>query len=168
MFFWTLFRRIKQNNQGVSALEFAFVAPVFLMFLAAIINFGMAYLIKNQMQVVARDTSRQFAVGALSEVQAENYALGGLPNPVKSACKLSIDQKTDTCSGELLVPQKPGDGSNQATGTGIRYSVDVVPPGPNGTDVTTIISAPMADVTNFDMFGVFNGTIRVSVTMRVE
>lgn len=134
--FRTPFRSLKQDRQGATAVEFALVSPVVVAILAGMVQFGMGYFIKNHMQDVARDTTRQFAVGSLSETQAEQFAQDKLLH------------------------------------MGINFLVDVIPPDPGvptDENVTTVISAPLAEVTPFDFLGMFQeGTVQVSVTMRAE
>ena len=131
--FMTRVRKLQQDAKGSTAVEFAFIAPLLLMMLAGMAQFGMGYFVRNHMQDVARETSRQFAIGALNEAQAESYAQSSLLN------------------------------------LGINYPVAVVPPVGGSEDVTTSISAPMAEVTPFDFLGMFqNGTMQVAVTMRTE
>ena len=154
-------------------MEFAFVAPIFLMFLAATVNFGMAYFIKSHMQDVARDATRRVAVGAMSEVQAEKFAQDGLLNSATRGGNTGGTGVGDNNTlDSQLASSAPSSGSDQPDGgnlgAGIHYSVDVVPPSPTGKDVTTVISAPMADVALVDFMGFFQGTISVSVTMKME
>ena len=128
-----LIKRLKHNQRGTAAVEFAIVAPLLLTMLAGMAQFGMGYFVRNHMQDVARETTRQFAIGDLNETEAESFATNNLLN------------------------------------LGISYSVDVVPPSGGGTNVTTQISAPLADVTPFDFLGMFqSGTVQVAVSMRTE
>ena len=173
--FFALFYRLRRNDEGVTAIEFAFVVPVFLLFLSAIINFGVAYFIKSHMQDVARDVTRRVAVGEMTEEQAEKFAHDGLLNSASSyntagsggglGDKNTLDSQL-SASAPSSDSNPPSGGSK---GAGISYSVDVIPPGPTGKDVTTVISAPLRDVSLFDFLGLLqNGNIQVSVTMRME
>ena len=93
---WNPLNILVRDRRGISTVEFAFAAPTFLALLAAIAQFGMGFFIKNHMQDVARDTTRQVAVGAMSEVQAEQYALSSL---LKLGASFSAD---------VVPPTNPG------------------------------------------------------------
>lgn len=62
--------RLARCESGSTAVEFAFVMPVFLLFLLGIVQFGMIMLLQNNMSNVARDTSRRLAVGDLTAIEA--------------------------------------------------------------------------------------------------
>ena len=67
-------------ESGASAVEFAFMMPVFLMLLAGIFQFGMVMFVQNNMTNVARDVTRRLAVGELTSVEAQTAAQGSLVN----------------------------------------------------------------------------------------
>jgi hypothetical protein len=68
----------------VSALEFALVAPILLMMLTGIVQFGSIYLLQNNMQNVAREVSLRLATGDLTIDRAVNWAIARLPDHVDS------------------------------------------------------------------------------------
>ncbi len=67
-------------DNGSTAVEFAFLMPVFLLFLSAIFQFGLVMFVQNNMSHVARDTSRRLAVGELTAAEAQTTAQGSLVN----------------------------------------------------------------------------------------
>jgi len=68
-----------QDRRGASAVEFALVAPLLLMLLLGIIQYGSLFLIQNRMTDAARDTARRLAVGDIgNEPDAEAYAVAQL------------------------------------------------------------------------------------------
>ena len=61
--------RSRRDDRGASALEFALVAPVFLVILGAIVNFGFAFAQKLALDNAVRETARAAAV-ATKKTQA--------------------------------------------------------------------------------------------------
>ena len=55
-------RKYFSNESGVAAVEFAIVAPVFIMLVMAIIDFGRIYFIKSSMQYVVEQAARHAMV----------------------------------------------------------------------------------------------------------
>lgn len=72
--------RLADCETGSTAVEFAFVIPVFLLFLIGIFQFGMVIFLQNNMAHVARDVSRRLAVGDLTATEAVAAAEGTLIN----------------------------------------------------------------------------------------
>jgi Flp pilus assembly pilin Flp len=73
-------RYFGRDERGSTAIEFAFVLPVFLFMVAGIVQFGAIFFLQNNMSSVAQDTSRRVAVGELTPPEAETYAQGKLVN----------------------------------------------------------------------------------------
>lgn len=72
--------RLSRCEKGSTAVEFALVIPVFLLFLSGIFQFGMVMFLQNNMSNVARDVSRRLAVGDLTVTEAAASAEGSLIN----------------------------------------------------------------------------------------
>lgn len=78
-FFATLrkFAKGRPGTRGATAVEFALVAPVFLLFVLGIIDFGRLFWVKNMMQYATEQTARYAMVtpsASLSDL--ETYADG--------------------------------------------------------------------------------------------
>lgn len=78
-------RRLHRTNSprlesGSMAIEFALVAPIFILILTGIMEFGAALFIQNNMVNVARDASRRAATGELTATEAETFAENALVN----------------------------------------------------------------------------------------
>jgi Flp pilus assembly pilin Flp len=54
-----------RDERGVSAVEFAMVAPVLIALLLGIIQYGSIFLVQMRMNDTARDTARRLSVGDL-------------------------------------------------------------------------------------------------------
>ena len=81
--FWALRRSWQDEDRGesgVALIEFGFVAPIFILILMGIVQFGAALFIQNNMVNVARDASRRAATGEFTTTQAESFAAGALVN----------------------------------------------------------------------------------------
>ncbi|MCG8354378.1 MAG: pilus assembly protein [Kiloniellales bacterium] len=129
-------RRLLRSERGSSAVEFAFVIPVLIAILGGIIQFGAIFFLQNNMASVARDAARRFAVGEMTEAEAETYA------------------------------------QNQLVNWGVTFSVDASPPDPSDptdTDVSVVITVPLADAAIVDLGGFFGtGNLAAQAVMRQE
>ena len=153
----SLIRSLKDDERGISALEFAFVAPLMIMLLTGIAQVGMAYFIKNHMQDVAYDVTRRFAVGALTETEAENYANSRLQ---KLGIKVSINVMPP---GEAATTDLKSQSLSFASNTSDSTSST------DDNTVTTVIRAKMSDISPFDILGLSDDEIvEVSASMLVE
>lgn len=64
------------DNRGATAVEFALVAPVFLMFVLALIDFGRVYWIKSTMQYAVEQAARYAMVNpTASNASLTTYAV---------------------------------------------------------------------------------------------
>ena len=79
-------RKYFANESGVAAVEFAIVAPVFLMLVMGIIDFGRIYFIKSSMQYVVEQAARHAMVNqsisatdlnAFADTEAASVGLSG-------------------------------------------------------------------------------------------
>ncbi len=68
-------------RDGVAAVEFAVVAPIVILMLTGIFQLGFAIFMQGQMAEVARETSRNVAVGELTQSEAISFAQSSLINP---------------------------------------------------------------------------------------
>lgn len=97
-FFATLrrFTKAKRSTRGATAVEFALVAPVFLLFVLGIIDFGRLFWVKNMMQYATEQTARYAMVtpsaslGAL-ETYADDVAGGMVDGITFTAATETID-----------------------------------------------------------------------------
>jgi len=67
-------RGLWRDRSGASALEFAFIMPVLLLFVGGIIQFGAVFFVESNMANVARDAARRISTGQYDELQAETFA----------------------------------------------------------------------------------------------
>ncbi len=77
---WRDFHAWWQDESGVAAIEFAFIATFAVTLFSGIVQFGFVSFIENHMADVARDTARRFAVGESDKSEAEQYAQDALLN----------------------------------------------------------------------------------------
>lgn len=64
-----------RGERGATALEFALVAPVFLLFILGIVDFGRLFWVKNLMQYGAEQTARYAMVSpSATDTDLETYA----------------------------------------------------------------------------------------------
>lgn len=77
---WRRLRHLPRDERGVTAIEFVFVAPILILILGGILQFGLVLYLQNHMNDVARDVSRRVAVAELSEAEGEAAAQDALMN----------------------------------------------------------------------------------------
>ena len=71
----------RRRQDGVAALEFAFVLPILVLMFGGIVQFGAMFFAQNNMAHVARETARALAVGTIeTEAEAQTLAKGRLTN----------------------------------------------------------------------------------------
>lgn len=74
---WTrsgLARFVTDEKDGVAAIEFAMVVPIFLVLTMGMVNYGYTMYAKHSMQRVAGETLRAVVYGELSTSAAEDFA----------------------------------------------------------------------------------------------
>ncbi len=67
-------RFLAAEKDGVAAIEFAIVLPIFLVLTFGLVNYGYAMFAKHSMQRVAGETLRAVTYGELSASDAEAFA----------------------------------------------------------------------------------------------
>jgi Flp pilus assembly pilin Flp len=70
---------VRADERGVTAVEFAFVAPVVLLLCIGVIQFGMLMFTQNSLQHVAREASRRVAVGEMNTSAVAAWVAGEVP-----------------------------------------------------------------------------------------
>ena len=96
------FAKARPGTRGATAVEFALVAPVFLLFVLGIIDFGRLFWVKNMMQYATEQTARYAMVTPAASAGAlETYADGvvngmvdGITFTVSTATIDGIDYRT--------------------------------------------------------------------------
>ena len=58
-------KKLSQNDKGVSAIEFALIGPLFLLFTIGIVEFGIYFLKKNMVSHVLYEASRNIQTGEI-------------------------------------------------------------------------------------------------------
>ena len=84
-----------RNSRGASAVEFAIVAPIFLIMMFGIVEFGRAFWIKSTLQFADEEAGRYSLVytsKTTAEIQA--YAEGKLPASLSAATVTAAEETT--------------------------------------------------------------------------
>ena len=139
----TSVRSLGKDESGANAVEFALVAPVLLLLILGIIQFGMILFTYNNMVQAAREAARVLAVqsGSLTEASAVANAQLGFSGLTFTITPCAPPPETTNCSAPL---------------------------DPNN-DVSVKVSVPLADASLIDFLGVFlTGDLEAQVTMRKE
>ena len=77
---WRDFYARWEDESGVAAMEFAFIAMIAVTLFSGIVQFGFVLFIDNHMADVARDAARRFAVGESNQSETVQYAQDTLLN----------------------------------------------------------------------------------------
>lgn len=81
----TLIRDLWRHRHGASAVEFALVLPLLLIFLFGILQYGFLMFTYNAMLDTARDTARKLSTGAVNSGTAQAEARANLPAWIEPA-----------------------------------------------------------------------------------
>jgi len=107
-----LCRGIRGDERGSPAVEFALIAPVLILLVFGIVQFGFAFFTYNEMLNGAREGARRLAVGATVEV-AEARALSAMaldrnyrfvhPDPAPAANTAEVTMTVELSLSEAMV-----------------------------------------------------------------
>jgi len=114
----SIFSPIRRNESGAAAIEFALVAPVFLMIIFTLIAYGIYLSAAHAVQQIAADAART-AVAGLSENERRILAEDFIARSSKSYSFISASDM------QVFVADDPGN-SNQFTVT-ITYDSSELP-----------------------------------------
>ncbi len=135
-----------EDKSGANVVEFAIVAPVVLLIVLGIIQFGMILFTYNNMVQAAREAARTLAVQETTAAEAQQIALNqlgfsGLPFTITA------------CEPDAVPPHGPA----------------CVAPLDPASDVSVTITVPLSEATLVDILGLFvSGDLEATVTMRKE
>ena len=87
------------DERGVGAIEFALMLPVVLTLIVGIIEMSNVYFMRNQLNEIARDATRRFAVGSLDESQLKTFVLKRVAETTRA--KASVDV-TETEADDIV------------------------------------------------------------------
>ncbi|HEY9079906.1 TadE family protein [Magnetovibrio sp.] len=112
---WTTTRTAAKNRHGAVTVEFAIAAPMFLIFVMGLIDFGRLYWIKSTMQFAVEQTARYAMVNpSASTATLESYAegestVGGITFSATTSASGGINFRTITASYtfSFLIPIVP-------------------------------------------------------------
>lgn len=138
-----------RSTRGQSLIEFAMLFPVVMVFLAAIVIFGLAMYARASLQQGVREGARQFAVGK-SEAEVQSLTAGNAQDWI------------DANDVEICLPT----GSNGNVGDSVRVQLRM-----NGTDSVTGVPYNLVPVGGiFSALGVSFPTVRLDPkgTARLE
>ena len=92
---WTRGRGAVKDTRGALAIEFAIAAPIFLIFVMGLIDFGRLFWIKSSMQYAVEQTARHAMVNtSVSTTDLETYADAEINIP-----DITFTATTSTSSG---------------------------------------------------------------------
>ena len=134
-------QRIKGNRRGASAVEMAFIAPVFITLIMGTIESSRLGMVAQLLTTAAREGCRVAVVSGMTETDVQNRV-----NAVLSGSGVAVGTVTPTCPGP--------------------YSWDS---SPSGTAITVSLSVPYSQVSWLPTSFFFQGAvITSSATMSSE
>jgi Flp pilus assembly protein TadG len=105
------------RRSGAAAVEFALIAPLFLMLLAGIMEFGQAFRIQHSLSMAARYGARAATIDGSTN--------DSVIQKVQVTCKNSLSFVTSDLTIEVLVNGSNADLSTAKTGDAITIIVSV-------------------------------------------
>jgi Flp pilus assembly protein TadG len=115
-------RRLRRDNQGAVAVEFAMLAPVFLTMLLGTLLMGMYLQNINALQSAANDTSRQVTVAYQRNNQVESAEIQDIARSVAIRAPYLLD--TDRL--DVVVEQAASSRVTGATEFNVRFSYQLI------------------------------------------
>jgi Flp pilus assembly protein TadG len=107
-----------KGNSGQGLVEFALIAPLFLILLFGMVEFGRAWMTKNILTGAAREAVRIYAVIPYDNVLAESRAVN-----ILSSAGLDSSRWTINVYSQDLVP---GSGDNIVMRADVTYNFPVI------------------------------------------
>ena len=82
--------KIFRNRSGASAIEFAMIAPIIVLLMMGVIEFGLILFTYASAQNTTRNVVRMLATNQISTTEAQSDCLNGLPTWVNGSASVSI------------------------------------------------------------------------------
>jgi Flp pilus assembly protein TadG len=133
--------RAKLPRRGASLVEFALVAPVFILFVMGIIELGRVLMVQHLLTNAARQGCRVGVIGGTSTPTISSTSLQSLSSQGVSASRASV---------------QVNDGSADASTA------------KSGDEITVMISVPMSDISWVPLPAYSSGTLTGRYTLRRE
>jgi Flp pilus assembly protein TadG len=100
----SLIRKFRGCRRGTAAIEFAFVAPVFIILVMGIFEMGRAMWIKATMQYALEETARYAVVNtSVSTATLEAYAASRISGIFVNSGSVSVSATTSISAGTTYV-----------------------------------------------------------------
>ncbi len=94
---WPVSQRLKRDERGTTAVEFALIALPFLLTLLAVFEFGSEFVFQTALDEATTDSSRQIRTGALQSTGT------GSPSSMAAAICSNLKFASSGCTGKLSV-----------------------------------------------------------------
>ncbi|MGI9419301.1 MAG: TadE/TadG family type IV pilus assembly protein [Geminicoccaceae bacterium] len=89
---WRSSPKRRLDERGVGAIEFALMLPVVLTLIVGIIEMSNVYFMRNQLNEIARDATRRFAVGALDESEVKAFVLKRVAQTTRAKANVDVTE----------------------------------------------------------------------------
>jgi len=103
----TLWCRFRANASGTSAIEFAMLAPLFILLLLGMVAYGIYFGASHSVQQIAADAART-AIAGLNQTERRTLVTAFINNnvsgyPFVDATKLTVDARDSAADGSQFV-----------------------------------------------------------------
>jgi Flp pilus assembly protein TadG len=114
-FFRNLLRRFRRDRRGVTAVEFALVAPVFFTLLFAIIETAIVFFASQVLETITQDSARlvltgQAQGGSLSQEEFKNAVCAHKLSFMFNCNAIDVDVRSYAQATEVKIPNQIGPG----------------------------------------------------------
>jgi Flp pilus assembly protein TadG len=108
--------RFRKNASGTSAIEFAMLAPLFILLLLGMVAYGIYFGASHSVQQIAADAART-AIAGLNATERKSLVVSFINNnaagyPFVDASKLTVDAKDSVADGSQFVVSVSYDARN--------------------------------------------------------
>jgi Flp pilus assembly protein TadG len=112
-----LFNHLRSVRRGASAVEFAIVAPLFMLVLAGIIEFGQAFRVQHAISAAARRGTRLAVI--------DDSTSSTVQSRIQSDCTRSLGVSATDVTVQILVNGVAGQVENAQTGDELSVKVSI-------------------------------------------
>jgi|GEM_PF-4741472 len=120
----------KKNEQGVSAISFAIIAPVLIFLIISVLQLGIMMVIQNALEAAARQASRYALVGTPNSSVSRTVAINNKINSTVAAYSAGIVNTNNL----IITATAYSNFTNTASGTagygagnqGVQYTISYV------------------------------------------
>ena len=162
-----LWRKLRRNRSGTSAVEFALVAPILVGMLVGIVEIGHLFLVQAEITATTREAVRRIAMDVMTEEETAAFIHDQLAEILSDSVPLDsgdvLYTKADAVSDTSLAP-------DSSSSDALAVNVVSTELASGRTDLTVFVSVPAGHAALLDLSDLFPSemTLDASATMVKE